>query len=52
MAATGPRAGFKHLSMIADKQSGVPADVLKTIRAGQPIPDARFAALSALTTAW
>ncbi|MDZ7591168.1 MAG: carboxymuconolactone decarboxylase family protein [Rubrivivax sp.] len=36
-------------SMIADKKSGVPADVLKAIRAGQPIPDARLAALYALT---
>lgn len=36
-------------SMIADKKSGVPADVLKAIRAGEPIPDARFAALYALT---
>ncbi len=37
-------------SMIADKKSGVPADVLKAIRAGQPIPDPRLAALFALTT--
>jgi uncharacterized peroxidase-related enzyme len=36
-------------SMIADKKSGVPADVLQAIRAGQPIPDARLAALYALT---
>ncbi|OGB02627.1 MAG: alkylhydroperoxidase [Burkholderiales bacterium RIFCSPHIGHO2_12_FULL_69_20] len=36
-------------SMIADKKSGVPADVLKAIRTGQPIPDARLAALFALT---
>jgi len=36
-------------SMIADKKSGVPADVLKAIRAVQPIPDARLAALYALT---
>ena len=36
-------------SMIADKKSGVPADVLKAIRAVQPIPDARLAALFALT---
>jgi alkylhydroperoxidase family enzyme len=35
--------------MIADKKSGVPADVLHAIRAGQPIPDARLAALYALT---
>ena len=38
-------------SMIADKKSGVPADVLQAIRAGQPIPDARLAALYALTAA-
>ena len=37
-------------SMIADKKSGVPADVLRAIRAGTPIPDARLAALYALTT--
>jgi uncharacterized peroxidase-related enzyme len=37
-------------SMIADKKSGVSADVLRAIRAGQPIPDARLAALYALTT--
>ena len=36
-------------SMIADKKSGVPAPVLAAIRAGQPIPDARLAALYALT---
>ncbi len=35
-------------SMIADKMSGVPADVLKAIRGGEPIPDARLAALCAL----
>ncbi len=35
-------------SMIADKMSGVPADVLKAIRGGEPIPDARLAALYAL----
>lgn len=35
-------------SMIADKMSGVPAEVLKAIRAGEPIPDARLAALYAL----
>ncbi len=38
-------------SMIADKKSGVPAAVLQAIRSGQPIPDARLAALYALTTA-
>jgi uncharacterized peroxidase-related enzyme len=37
-------------SMLADKKSGVPAAVLQAIRAGQPIPDARLAALFALTT--
>ncbi|MGD9835183.1 MAG: carboxymuconolactone decarboxylase family protein, partial [Piscinibacter sp.] len=37
-------------SMIADKKSGVPAAVLQAIRAGQPIPDARLAALHALAT--
>lgn len=36
-------------SMLADKVSGVPADVLQAIRAGQPIADARFAALFVLT---
>ena len=36
-------------SMIADKKSGVPADVLQAIRAGQPIADARLAALYTLT---
>lgn len=36
-------------SMIADKKSGVPADVLQAIRAGKPIADARLAALYALT---
>lgn len=36
-------------SMIADKKSGVPAAVLQAIRAGQQIPDARLAALYALT---
>lgn len=38
-------------SMLADRKSGVPADVLKAIRAGAPIPDARLAALYALTAA-
>ncbi|MDP1692485.1 MAG: carboxymuconolactone decarboxylase family protein [Burkholderiaceae bacterium] len=38
-------------SMIADKKSGVPAAVLQAIRAGQPIPDVRLAALYALTAA-
>ena len=36
-------------SMIADKKSGVPGAVLEAIRAGQPILDARLAALYALT---
>jgi len=36
-------------SMLADKKSGVKADVLQAIRAQQPIPDARLAALYALT---
>ncbi|MFC5431074.1 carboxymuconolactone decarboxylase family protein [Paraburkholderia denitrificans] len=36
-------------SMIADKMSGVPAPVLQAIRNGQPIPDARLAALFGLT---
>lgn len=34
-------------SMLADKMSGVPAPVLAAIRSGQPIPDARLAALYA-----
>lgn len=36
-------------SMIADKKSGVPADVLKAIRGRSPIPDARLAALYLFT---
>ncbi len=36
-------------SMIADKMSGVPSDVLQAIRTSQPIADARLAALFALT---
>ncbi len=36
-------------SMIADKMSGVPADVLQAIRTSQPIADASLAALFALT---
>lgn len=36
-------------SMIADKMSGVPRPVLDAIRAGEPIPDAKLAALFALT---
>ncbi|CAM5368552.1 carboxymuconolactone decarboxylase family protein [Eoetvoesiella caeni] len=35
-------------SMIADKMSGVPKDVLQAIRAQQPIPDAKLAALAAM----
>lgn len=37
-------------SMLADKKSGVPAPVLQAIRAGNPIPDSRLAALFKLTT--
>ncbi len=37
-------------SMIADKVSGVPAEVLAAIRQHAPIPDVRLAALFALTT--
>ena len=37
-------------SMIADKVSGVPADVLKAIREHGPIPDPRLAVLHATTT--
>lgn len=36
-------------SMIADKVSGVPANVLEAIRSGSTIPDERLAALFALT---
>jgi uncharacterized peroxidase-related enzyme len=36
-------------SMIADKVSGVPAPVLKAIREGQAIPDAKLAALYDMT---
>lgn len=36
-------------SMIAEKMSKVPADVLQAIRARQPIPDPRLAALSAMS---
>ena len=36
-------------SMIADKKSGVPAEVLKAIREQAPIPDAKLAALYAVT---
>lgn len=35
-------------SMIADKMSHVPKDVLQAIRAQQPIPDAKLAALAAM----
>lgn len=38
-------------SMIAEKMSGVPVDVLRAIRAQQPIPDAKLAVLYATTTA-
>lgn len=37
-------------SMIAEKMSGVPADVLQAIRAQTPIPDAKLAVLHATTT--
>jgi AhpD family alkylhydroperoxidase len=37
-------------SMIADKVSGVPADVLTAIRARAPIPDRRLAALYAMAS--
>ena len=36
-------------SMIADKMSRVPREVLDALRAGQPIPDTRLAALSAMS---
>lgn len=36
-------------SMLADKKSGVPPEVLKAIRDNQPIPDAKLAALYAVT---
>ncbi|PKM11914.1 MAG: alkylhydroperoxidase [Gammaproteobacteria bacterium HGW-Gammaproteobacteria-3] len=36
-------------SMIADKMSGVPADVTKAIRKGEAIQDSKFAALSEFT---
>lgn len=35
-------------SMIADKMSGVPKDVLQAIRDRQPIPDAKLAALATM----
>jgi len=35
-------------SMLADKMSGVPKDVLQAIRTRQPIPDAKLAALAAM----
>lgn len=38
-------------SMIAEKKSGVPADVLEAIRTGKSIPDARLAALYKFTQA-
>jgi len=37
-------------SMIADKMSGVPKEVLQAIREHRPIPDAKLAALYAATT--
>jgi uncharacterized peroxidase-related enzyme len=36
-------------SMIADRMSKVPADVLEPLRTGKPIPDARLDALSSFT---
>ncbi|HVJ09523.1 MAG TPA: carboxymuconolactone decarboxylase family protein [Acidisarcina sp.] len=36
-------------SMIADKMSKVPADVLKALRDGSPLPDAKLAMLSEFT---
>ena len=36
-------------SMIADKMSGVPADVLQAIRNGKELPDAKLAALDTFT---
>jgi len=36
-------------SMLGEKMSQVPADVLEAIRSGQPIPDERLAALSEFT---
>lgn len=38
-------------SMIADKRSGVPADALAALRAGDPLPDARLNALSVFAQA-
>jgi len=38
-------------SMLADKMSGVPADVLAAIRDGKPIPDAKLQALYDFTVA-
>lgn len=38
-------------SMIADKMSKVPAEVLDALRSGRPIPDPRLAALAAFTQA-
>jgi len=38
-------------SWIADKQSGVPADVLQAIRTGNEIPDVKLAALDKFTRA-
>ncbi len=37
-------------SMIAEKASKVPADVLEALRSGEPIPDDRLAALSTFTS--
>ena len=37
-------------SMIADKMSKVPADVLEALREGKPLPDPRLVALAEFTT--
>lgn len=36
-------------SMVGEKMSGVPAPVLKALRAGEPLPDAKLQALSEFT---
>lgn len=48
-SANGCRYCTAAHSMIADKMSGVPPEVLKAIRAGDAIPDDRLAALFALS---
>jgi len=37
-------------SMIADKMSKVPADILRALRSGEPIPNAKLAVLSTFTS--